>query len=87
LPKIVEAFVGGEYAKVDSLFQSMQEQPRSQVAQGRVWYFRGRFDTWRGDTDRAFEWFKKAVNADSTFVTSGETFGNALSPILSLSSN
>lgn len=57
------AFIEGRYADAEDSLKTLLERPGTDRA--RICYLLGRIDTWEGDVDAAFEWFEKAVKADS----------------------
>ena len=57
------AFVEGRYADAEDSLKTLLAQPGTNRAQ--IWYLLGRINTWEGDPESAFDWFEKAVKADS----------------------
>ena len=57
------AFVDGRYAAAEDSLRKLLRQPGTDRAQ--ICYLLGRVNAWEGDVKAAFDWFEKAVEADS----------------------
>ena len=57
------AFVEGRYADAEDSLKTLLAQAGTNRVQ--IWYLLGRINTWEGDAESAFDWFEKAVKADS----------------------
>ena len=57
------AFIEGRYADAEDSLKNLLKRPGTDRA--GICYLLGRIDTWEGDVEAAFDWFEKAVKADS----------------------
>ena len=57
------AFIAGRYADVEDSLRTRLGQPGAD--RGQICYLLGRINAWEGDAGAAFDWFEKAVEADS----------------------
>lgn len=57
------AFIAGRYAEAESNLRKMLRQAGTDRAQ--IYYLLGRINAWELDIKAAFDWFEKAVEADS----------------------
>ncbi len=57
------AFIAGRYADAKDSLRTQLDLPAPDRAQ--ISYLLGRINTWEGDVKAAFDWFEKAVKADS----------------------
>ena len=57
------AFIDGRYTASDDSLRTLLGQPGAD--RGQICYLLGRINAWEGDAGAAFDWFEKAVEADS----------------------
>ena len=57
------AFIDGRYGAAEDILRKLLRQPATD--QGQICYLLGRVNAWEGDVKAAFDWFVKAVEADS----------------------
>ena len=57
------AFIDGRYGAAEDSLRKLLRQPGTDRAQ--ICYLLGRINAWEGDVKAAFDWFEKAVEADS----------------------
>ena len=57
------AFIEGRYADAEDSLKTLFAKSRNDRA--RICYLLGRINTWEGDIEAAFDWFEKAVKAES----------------------
>ncbi|MDE2886737.1 MAG: tetratricopeptide repeat protein [Gemmatimonadota bacterium] len=57
------AFIEGRYADAEDSLKTLFAKSRNDRA--RICYLLGRINTWEGDIETAFDWFEKAVKAES----------------------
>ncbi len=56
------AFIDGRYADAEDSLKNLLKQPGTDRA--RICYLLGRINTWEGDVEAGFDWFKKAVESN-----------------------